>query len=119
MSVFDSEAAIKCFRMLAAAASDNATNAVNRPCALKGIQGYNAKAANVFIKLYDETSTPVSTDTPVKTICVPASTAFSFEFSEGFVFATGLGYRMTAAVADNDATALVANDILAFNIDYV
>jgi hypothetical protein len=119
MSVFDQEAGTKCFRLLSAAATDNATQAVSRPCAMKGIQGYNAKSSAVYLKLYDETATPVSTDTPVKTIYLPGLSAFALDFSEGFVFANALGFRLTGAVSDNDATALVAGDILALNIDYV
>lgn len=118
-SVFKGEDADGVVRLLSAAASDNATAAVSRPCSVKGIQGYNAKAANVFLKLYDETTVPVSTDTPKKTICLPASSAFSLDFAAGVDFATGLGFRLTGGVADNDATALVAGDILALNIDYV
>lgn len=118
-SVFKGEDADGCYRLLSAAASDNAANAVSRPCSIKGIQGYNAKASAVYLKLYDETASPASTDTPKKTIYLPASAAFSLDFSAGVDFAVGLGIRLTGGVADNDATSLSAGDILALNIDYV
>lgn len=119
MSVFDGLAETSCYRLLSAAASDNATAAISRPCAVKTIHGYNAKGANIFLKLYDETTSPVSTDTPVKTVCIPATTAFLLAFDAGFVFKTGLGFRITTGVADNDTGVLIAADVLALNIDYV
>lgn len=118
-SVFKGEDADGVIRLLSALATDNATAAVSRPCALKGIQGYNAKTTPVYLKLYDETTVPVSTDTPKKTIYLPATSAFAIDFPAGVDFANGLGFRLTAGVADNDATALVAGDILALNLDYV
>lgn len=106
------------FRQLAATADGNPNIANAGPCSLKGIQGINAKASTIFLKLYDYTSSaPVNTDTPRKTLAIPASAAFVFDFSAGIDFPKGLSYRVTAAAADNDATALVANDFLALNLD--
>lgn len=119
MSDFDGQAALQCARLLSAAASDNATSAFVGPCALKGIQGYNAKSAAVYLKLYDKASAPAYTDTPVKTIYLPATAAFALDFTAGFQFNNGLAYRITAAVADNDNTALSAGDVLCLSLDYV
>lgn len=106
-------------RLLSAAASDNATAATgDRPAILVAIHGHNAKAAAVYLKLYNKASAPASTDTPRKTIYLPASASFNFSFPAGIEFPLGLGYRLTLAAADNDATALLAGDILALNLDY-
>ena len=109
--------ATRCFRMLSAAASTQDALAFDGPACLRSIQGFNAKAATVFIKLYDKVTAPASTDTPVKTIAVPASAAFVFDFGAGFTFRKGLGFRITTAVADADTGALLAADVLALNLD--
>jgi hypothetical protein len=105
-------------RLLSAASSDNATSALQRPCVIKGIQGYNAKASGVYLKIYDETTVPTSSDTPRKTLYLPATSAFSFDFSYGVELANGLGYRLTTGSADNDTGVLIAGDVLGLNIDY-
>lgn len=107
----------KTARLLAAAATDNATLVKAAQATLKRINGYNAKAAPVYLKLYDKATAPTSSDTPRKTYYLPATAAFNFIVDD--YFGTGLGYRMTAAAADADATALVASDVLALNIDYI
>jgi hypothetical protein len=106
--------------LLSAAASTNATSAKASAGALKGIQGYNAKAAAVFLKFYDKATAPtVGTDTPVKTLYLPPATAFVFDFPEGFKFATGIAYALTGAAANADTTALAAGDIICLNVDYI
>lgn len=121
---FGLEPAKYAYRLLSAGATDNPAIASSRPCCLRSIQGYNNKAAKVYIKLYtvwlgrDAGTNPASTDTPEKTICVPASAAFVFDFSQGYHFPKGCGIRITAAGADADATALVANDVECLNLDF-
>ncbi len=106
----------RCHRLLTAAASVNATNVAAEPVRLAGIQGYNAKAAAVYLKLYEKATAPSEADTPEKTIYLPATSAFAIPLD--YAFQTGLGYRLTAAAADNDTTALSSGDILALNLDY-
>lgn len=121
---FFGQAARYCYRLLSAVASDNAAVASSRPCCLRSVQGYNNKAAKVYIKLYSVWANqatggaPASTDFPDKTICVPASAAFVFDFSAGYEFPKGCGLRITGAGADNDATNLVANDVECLNLDF-
>lgn len=117
---FSGEPAKYCYRVLSAAASDNAAVAQSRPSCLRSIQGYNNKAAKVYIKLYTvfAGAAPASTDTPEKTICVPASAAFVFDFGAGYHFPKQCGIRLTGAGADNDATNLVAGDIECLNLDF-
>jgi hypothetical protein len=107
------------YRLLSAAATTNGANIKASAGAVKGIQGFNAKAAAVYLKLYNKASSPtVGTDTPVKTIYLPASAAFAFDFGTGVGFATGISIALTGAGADADTTALASGDILALNVDY-
>lgn len=105
-------------RLLAAAGSVNATNVLAREGVLTSVEGYNARGSAVYLKLYDKATAPAETDTPRKTIYLPASAYFHHEYGSGIEFENGIGYRMTTAAADNDTGALTANDILALNIDY-
>jgi hypothetical protein len=105
-------------RLLSAAATTNATSVKGSSGTIKAIQGYNAKTSPVFLKIYNKASSPtVGSDTPVKTIYLPASSAFAFNFS--FTLGTGIAYALTGAAADADTTALSAGDILCLNIDYI
>lgn len=112
------------YRQLAATADTNPNVVLVGPVILKGIQGLNAKAATIFLKLYanwanrDTGGAPAATDTPMKTLAIPASAAFVFDFSAGVDFPKGLAYRVTAAAADADATALLASDFTCLNVDF-
>ena len=107
------------YRLLSALASTNGANIKGSAGTVKGIQGFNNKASAVFLKLYNKATSPtVGTDTPVKTLYLPASAAFAFDFGTGVAFTTGIGIALTGAGADADATALVAGDIVALNVDY-
>lgn len=107
------------YRLLAALATTNGANIKGAAGAVKGIQGYNAKSSAVYLKLYNKATSPtVGTDTPVKTLYLPPTAAFAFDFGTGLSFATGIGVGLTGAAADNDATALTAGDIVCLNVDY-
>ncbi len=106
-------------RLLSAAGSTNDTNVKASAATLYGIQGYNARASAVYLKLYNLATTPVvGTTVPVKTLYLPATTAFAFDWPEGYSFSAGLGFGLTTAVADNSTAAVTAADILALNLDY-
>lgn len=90
---------------------------------LTGLEWFKIAAGRVFVRLYNQTTTPASTDTPVMRFVVPGSTAgdaggFTRVFLNGVIFTVGIGVRVTAAVADNDTTALAANDVIG-NIEYI
>jgi len=107
-------------RLLSAAASTNGANVKASAGTLKRIQGHNARLSAVYLKLYNKASTPtVGTDVPVRTVYLPASASFVFDFPEGIAFATGIGYGLTTAGADADTGALTAGDILCLNVDYI
>jgi hypothetical protein len=104
-------------RLASAAASDNPTVAVDRGCRLMAIRGDNVKAAKVYLKIYDKATAPASTDTPRATFVIAASGPFSFNLAAPLSVVKGLSYRLTGGAADNDATALVAGDIVQMNLD--
>lgn len=118
MSLFRGRPGRYTHRLLSAAASVNATLVIARETVVTTIEGYNARGSAVYLKLYDKATAAAETDTPRKTIYLPASAYFHHEYGRGIEFAAGLSYRMTTAAADNSTAALTAADILALNIDY-
>ena len=80
------------------------------------VYGYyisNVAAATRFVKFYNKVTAPtVGTDTPLLTICLPASSAANVYFGPGIGFGLGIGIGATQLVADADATAPAANDVV-------
>jgi hypothetical protein len=88
------------------------------PAEVGGIVVSNTAAAVRFLKLYNKATVGLVTDTPLMTIQLPAASITPINFGNGAVdFPLGLSVRGTNLVADNDATAPTANDIVA-NIFY-
>lgn len=107
-------------RLLSAAGTTNSTLVKGSAGRIYAIHGYNASAAVKYLKLYNKATAPtVGTNTPVKTIAIPAGVVFAFDWPAGYYFDTGIGFGLTGAVADNDTTALTAADVLGLNVDYV
>lgn len=106
-------------RLLTSGASDNATVVATGSRTINGIQGVNARATPVYLKLYNKATAPTNVDVPLKTLELPAASAFVFDFTAGVVLSLGLGYRITVGIADNDATAIAAGDVRALNLDYI
>lgn len=106
-------------RLLSAAGTTNSTLVKNSAARLCAIQGLNVAAAIRFLKLYNLAVAPVvGTDTPIKTIAIPASSAFVLTWPTSYLFSVGLGFGLTVNGADADATAVTAGDIVGLNIDY-
>lgn len=113
----------KVVRLAASAASDNAT-LFNGPIRLTNIIGYNARAGVVFLKIYERSAAqiaagtvPTNADTPILVFALPASSGYALDLGDpGLLFSIGLGFRLVTGSADNDATAIAANDILGLNI---
>ncbi len=88
-----------------------------------GIQCFNTNAAARYVRLYNQTGAPASTDTAnvVWQGIIPGATTgagFVVQFPKGKQFTTGIGIRATTGIAHNDTGALAANE-LTFNVDYV
>jgi hypothetical protein len=77
---------------------------------------FNENAAIQYVRLYDQIGAPASTDGAniVWRGKIPGSTTggvFAVAFAVPRNFVTGIGIRISGAVADNDATALTANTV--------
>jgi hypothetical protein len=109
--------ASKTARLLSAAATTNATSVLAESGTVRHISLRNAKAAAVFLKLYDKASAPtVGTDTPRMTIHIPATSDYAQQMD--MYFSQGIAYALTTAAADADTGALVAADVICLNINY-
>lgn len=104
-------------RLLSSAASVNATVVKNGAGRVRRFRGKNNRTTPVFIKFYNKASAPtVGTDTPILTIeLAPLS---YFDEPLDFYFATGIGYGLTSAIADNDTGAVASGDITGLNVLY-
>lgn len=105
---------------LIAAASTNATSVRNAATTIGLLTAHNLSAAVKFLKIYNKASAPtVGTDVPVHTIPIPANGMVNFPIpAAGLRLSTGFALAITGAVADADATAVAANDVVV-NWEYV
>jgi hypothetical protein len=104
--------------ILNSAASTNATLVLTGTSGLQALYATNTGAAVAFVKLYNKATAPVTTtDIPAMIVPVPAAVGGVpgvAELTPGFMgyrFALGLGVAITGGVADNDATAVAANQV--------
>jgi hypothetical protein len=84
------------------------------------IEVYNINATAVYVRLYNQTASPGTGDTVVWSGIVPGNTAgagFVKSWPQGMAFSTGIGVRVTNAIADTDNTALTANTVM-LNVEY-
>ena len=80
-----------------------------------GLQFFNTNAAARYVRLYNQTASPATTDTPIWRGIIPGNAAgsgFVSLIDKGIDFSTGIGIRVTAGAADNDNTALAASEVL-------
>lgn len=107
-------------RLLSAAGtSGDATNVKASAGRVYAIQGTNVATAARYLKLYNSASAPTAgAGTPVKTLYLPAATAFVFDWPLGLTFSAGIGFTLVTGSADNSAASVTAADILALNLDY-
>lgn len=112
LDLLKAEAAPKIARVVAAATT-NVTLVKDAPSVLSGFLLTNLSAAAKYVKIYDKATAPVlATDTPVATIALPAGAVATFPVDLGLT--KGFGYAITGAAADDDATAVAANDVIGF-----
>lgn len=100
------------------AASTNATNVKSSGGKVYHIIAINLNAAIRYLKLYNKASAPtVGTDTPVAVIPLPPNVPVVIATAVGMQMSTGISYALTTGIADNDNSAVAANEILV-NIQY-
>lgn len=79
------------------------------------IYGYfisNNAATARFVKIYNKATAPTQADTPILTLQIPASSAANVSHPNGVAFSTGISYRASTGVADNDTGATTTNDVI-------
>jgi len=106
-------------RIVSSAATTNATVAKSSAGDLFRVSGYNSNAAARYLKIYNKATAPtVGTDVPIWTEYLAPQAKFDLSFPKGMYFSAGIGYALVTGVADADATAVTAADILALNLAY-
>lgn len=107
---------------LLAAATTNQTLVKKGPGRLISIHAVNVNAALRYLKFYDTNSTPVAgVGQPIRRYAIPASaTGLGFVLAPTIPmgFLQGLGFTIVTGVADTDATATSANDVI-LTLEYV
>jgi len=80
---------------------------------------YNNTAAIKFIKFYTKATAPnLATDTPVEVYPLAPNSMTRLSFNDiGDTFATGISYAITGGIANNDTTAIGADEVIV-NIHY-
>lgn len=103
---------------LVAAATTNPTSLKASAGQVGFASGFNLAAYPVYLKFFNKASVPTpGTDTPIWVEGIPAGARFTIEPPPGVAFATGIAYAITKNIADNDATAVAAEDCVV-NIGY-
>lgn len=98
---------------LQSAASTNATLIKATAGRVFGWTLTNTTAAVKVVRLYNLTVAPtVGTSVPVYNIVIPPNGAVSQSVPVGLSHATGISYSITNGLADLDATAVAANDVI-------
>lgn len=92
------------------------------PGNLYSLECYNVNAAARYVRLYNMTTAPASTDTAsvVWQGVIPGATTgggFVITWPKGKFFSTGIGIRASTGIAHNDTGVLGANE-LTFNASY-
>jgi hypothetical protein len=93
-------------------ASENAINVKATAGQVYGWYLFNATTVTRYFKLYDKASTPSSSDTPLMTIPIPAGAAANVFMTHGIAHTNGIGFRIVTGMADSDATAPSANQVV-------
>ena len=103
---------------LVSAGSTNATSVKGSAGKVYGIQVNNANAAVRYLKLYDKATAPtVGSDTPVKTIMIPAGGTVVISSALGIAFASGIGFALTTEATVAGSTGVSASEHIV-NLEY-
>lgn len=74
-------------------------------CTLHGFCLQNLSPTNdCYVKFYNQATAPANTDTPFATHFLKAESTLDFQRAQGIALDTGLGIRVTDALADSDNT---------------
>lgn len=102
------------------AATTNATLVQAGATRLVGMYAINTTASAKFIRLYDKATAPnPAADSALvkRTFMVKPNDTLNLDRTLGVLFSLGLGFTITGAAPDADATAVAAGDVI-FDIEY-
>lgn len=108
---------------IAAAGSDQDSTVVkNGAGQLYSVSGFSVGTAPRYLKLYDKATGPTSADTPKHVFQIPSQgtangSGFTFAVPVGLVFSSGISFRITTGIANNDSTATTGGDTV-INLGY-
>jgi len=102
----------------AATTNDTLVAAGSRAISFLSVFHNGTGNTNRFFKLYNKATAPTSSDVPILTLVIHPSETVVITPAIQLACNLGIGYRMTANYADNDATAISVNE-LAVNIAYI
>jgi hypothetical protein len=107
------------FSYIAAASANQDSQVVKAaPGRLRGLSLHNVAATLRYVKIYDKATAPTSADTPAMRFPLTADGGgMAREYGAGIPFGAGIAVRIAAGIADNDATAVTAGDVVV-NIEY-
>lgn len=100
----------------AAAANQDAVQVSAVPANLLGFDAGNTAAYWTYVKFYNKAA-PTSADTPVRMFALPPGGGIS-KSDMNLPFSTAMGIRITKLPAANDATAVIAGDVVIGGIDF-
>lgn len=100
-----------------AIAPNNNTGVVLKagPGILFDIYASNLSTVSAYVKVYNQTTAPASTDTPALRFQIPpVASGGELNISSrcGYFFSTGISYRVTTGIADNDTASPAATTYL-------
>lgn len=98
-------------------ANTTGVNVKASPGQVFAVSAFNASTSARCLKLYNHSGTPTNGDTPVRRILIPPQGGVDLVRLMGIPFGTGIAYRVTTGLADNDNNAAGANEVFV-NIDY-
>jgi hypothetical protein len=98
------------FRLIAGP-SDNATIVKDKEGSLHSLLVIGIQETITYLKIYDKSTLPTNSDTPVMTIPIPTNlqgAGVALSFSTGINFVNGIGIRITLGLEDNDNLSVEA-----------
>jgi hypothetical protein len=78
---------------------------------------YNSNASARKVAFHDQNVAPTAGSSVYFSVVVPGLAATNVSYPDGINFATGIGITTVTGLADSDATAVAANDLI-INIFY-
>ncbi len=97
---------------IVSAATTNATIVKASAGRVLGWSLGNTTAAWKYVKLHNQTTAPTAGTGVVRTIAIPPNGRAELAIEGGIAFGTGIGMTITNGAADNDTTAVAANDVV-------